>query len=132
YGDALHGRDLVEIEIVGDDLGLEAQGQFDQFVIHLAGLARNVLDDANLVRRQFLNALQDFETASAALTAQAVGRVGDGLELMQDKAWNKERAIEKVRFANFGDASVNEHAGVQQFAVGGNRGRICAVTEQCS
>src|SRR5215471_3096745 len=49
---------------------------------------------------------------------------------MQDKARNKERTIEKVRFANFGEAAVNEHAGVQQFAVGGNRGRICAVTEQ--
>ena len=71
--DALDRSDLVEIEIVGDDFGLEAERQFDELAIDIASLAGSVLDDANFVGCQLLNALQDFKATPAALAAQAVG-----------------------------------------------------------
>jgi hypothetical protein len=58
--DALDRSDLIEIEIVGDDFGLEAERQFDELAIDITSLAGNVLDDAYFVGWQLLNALQDF------------------------------------------------------------------------
>src|SRR5689334_2088456 len=81
---------------------------------------------------QLLNALKDFEAAATALATQAVGRIGDGLQFMKDEPRNKERAIEEVCFADFGDAAVDQHAGVEQLSVDGNRGRARAKPQQWS
>jgi hypothetical protein len=80
-------------------------------------LAWNVVDDADFVGWQLLNALQDFEATAAALAAQAVRGVGDSLQFVQDELRYQQGAIEKVGFADVGNAAVDENAGVQEFAV---------------
>ena len=128
--DALNAGDFVEIEIVGDDLGLEAESEFDEFAIDFAGVAGNVVDDADFERLKLLDALQDFEAAASALAAEAVWRIGNGLKFAQDELRDEERAVEEVGFADLGDAAVNEDAGVEELGVGGDGGQRMAQAEQ--
>lgn len=45
--DALNTGDFIEVEIVGNDFGLEAESEFDQFAVDFADLAGSVFDDAD-------------------------------------------------------------------------------------
>jgi hypothetical protein len=76
-----------------------------------------------------LEALEDFKAAAATLALERIGRIGDQLKFVEDETGNAERAIEEVGFADFGDATVNEDAGVEKFqgrqrALGRNRDRM--------
>src|SRR5262249_9057082 len=116
-GDALDAGNFIEIEVVGNDLGLKAQGEFDKVVINFAGLTGNFFDNSHFVRGQLLDALKHFKPTTAALTAQAVRRVGDGLQLVQDKTGNEKRSIQKMCFADVGYAAVDQDAGVEKFTI---------------
>src|SRR5581483_3525146 len=111
--DALQLGNLVEVEIVGDDLPLIELGQFNQLEVHFADGGKVVFDDLHLQGRYFLQALQDVQTAAAAIPLERVGGVSHQLQLPQHKLRDHQRAVEKARLGNIGDAAVNDHAGIE-------------------
>ena len=56
--DALNTGYFVEVEIIGDNLGAEAQSNFDEFTIHFVRSIGIVFDNADFKVWHFLNALQ--------------------------------------------------------------------------
>ena len=62
-----------------------------------------------------METLEDFKAAAAALALERIGGIGDQLKFVEDETGNAERAIEEMGFADFGDATVNEDAGVDKF-----------------
>jgi len=123
--DALDARDLIEIEIIGDDFGVALAGEFDELEIDSGDRRKIVLENAEIEPGHFLHALKNFESATAALALEGVGRVGDELELVEDEARNAEGAVEEMCFANVGDAAVDERAGVEQLGrMTGGRGEF--------
>jgi hypothetical protein len=47
------------------------------------------------------------------LAAQAIGRVGDILQLVQHKAGNQKRAGQESGFGDVSHASIDDHARIQ-------------------
>jgi hypothetical protein len=62
--------------------------------------------------RHFLDALQDFQAASAALAFQRIGGIGNKLELVQNELRDDYGSVEKLGVGDIGDAAVDDHAGV--------------------
>ena len=62
-----------------------------------------------------MEALEYLKAAAAALALERIGGIGDQLKFVEDETGNAERAIEEMGFADFGDATVNEDAGVEKF-----------------
>ena len=67
----------------------------------------------DLDARHLLDLLQDVEAAPAAVALERVGRVGDELQLLEHELRDDERAVDEARFADVGDAAVDDHAGVE-------------------
>ena len=63
-------RNLVEVEVISDDLGVEILGQFEQLEIDLADVRVVIGHDLNSQQRIALHALEDIEAAAAALAAR--------------------------------------------------------------
>src|SRR5262249_24421267 len=91
--DAAQLRDLVQIEVVGDDLAVQRARQLDQLQVDFADVREVHVGDRHLDADHLLDALQDVETAAAAVALQRVRRVGDQLQLLQHKLRDDERAV---------------------------------------
>ena len=52
--------------------------------------------------------------AAAALAAQAIGRIGNVLQLVEHEARDEQRAGQEAGAGDIGDAPVDDHAGIQQ------------------
>ena len=113
-GDALHARNLVEVEIICDDFGVTLTGEFDELKVDGRDGGEIFLENAEIEPGHFLQALKNFESAASALALERVGGIGNELELVEDKARDAEGAVEEMCFANVGDAAVDERAGVEQ------------------
>ena len=61
-----------------------------------------------------LHAVQHFEPAPAAGALDIVGRISDLLQLQQDKPGYHDHAIDNVGFNQIGDATVDDHAGIEE------------------
>ena len=83
--DALQRGDLVQVEIVGHNFRVVALGQLDQLQIHFGDVREIVFGDLHVEMRHFLDALQHFQSAAAALALQRVGRIGHQLQLAQNE-----------------------------------------------
>src|SRR5262249_37810052 len=108
--DALKLRDLVEVEVVGDDLSLVHLGQFNQLHVNFTNGGEVVFDDLDLEGRCLLQTLQDVEAAAAAVALERIGRVGDELEFAQDKLRDHDDAVEEAGFSDVGNAAVDDDA----------------------
>src|SRR5580765_4342456 len=62
--DALDAGYFIEIEVIGNNFGVQAQRQFDKFAVHFAGGRGAVLQDTDFQRGNFLDALQHFQTTT--------------------------------------------------------------------
>ena len=126
-GEALHARDFVQIEIVGNNFGVKTARDIDKFLIDGNNSRDVFFQDAHFEARHFLHALQDFQATTAALALERVGGIGDKLQFVENETWNAESAIEKMSFADVGDTTVDEYAGVEKFQrrIGRNQG-FCA------
>src|SRR5204862_4223674 len=111
--DAAQLRDLVEIEVVGDDLPLQRARELDQLQIDFADVREVDVGDHHLDARHLLNLLQNVEAAAAAVALHRVARIGDELQFLQHELRNHERAVDKPGFADVGDAPVDDDAGVE-------------------
>ena len=112
--DALHAGNFIEIEVVGDNPGAEAEGKLDEFAVNFIRSIGIIFDDADFKSLHLLDALQDFESAAPALTTQAVGGVSDHLQLVQDELRNQQRTIEEMGFADIRDPAVNQRRNRRQ------------------
>src|SRR5262249_47909962 len=111
--DAAQLRDLVQVEIVGDDLALERARELDQFQIDFADVGKVEIGDRDLDAGHLLDLLQDVETAAAAVALHRVGGIGDELQLLQDELRDDQRAVDEPGLADVGDAAVDDHARVE-------------------
>ena len=55
--------------------------------------------------------------SSPAIALQGIGGVRHQLQFPQHKLGNDQRAVNKARFANVGDAAVDDDAGVEHFVI---------------
>ena len=108
-------RATIEIEIVGDNFGTSAAGEFHELLVDARLRGDILFDDADFEGGHFLEALENFKAAAATLALERIGRIGDQLKFVEDETGNAERAIEEMGFADVGDAAVNEDAGVEKF-----------------
>ena len=115
--DALEFRDLVQVEIVGDDLGAELLGQGDQLAVHFADLGEVLFGDPDLHVAHLLDPVQDVEAAPAPGPFQGVRGIGDVLQFVQDELRNDDGAVEKFRLAHIGDPAVDDHARIHDLDV---------------
>src|SRR5579864_5336865 len=111
--DSVQLGDFVQIEIIGDDFAIVNFGQLDQFHVDFADVREVVLDDLHVEVRHFLDALQNIETAAAAIAFHGVGGIGDQLQFAQHELRDDEHAIEKTGFGDVGDAAVDDDAGIE-------------------
>src|SRR5262249_12487221 len=105
--------DFVQIEIVGNDLAIVDLRQLDQLHIHFANVGKIVFQDLNVQLGHLLDALQDIQAAAAAVALHRVRRIGDQLQLPQDKLRDHQRAVDKSGFYDIGDPSIDNDAGVE-------------------
>ena len=74
-GQAVEPGDLVQVEVVGDDLGVHRLGQLDELGIDVADVGEIQLgDDDRDDLGGFLEVVEDVEAAPAALALQPVRR----------------------------------------------------------
>src|SRR4029077_3377060 len=104
---------FVEVEIVGDDLAVVNLGQLDQLHIDFAHVREIILHDLHVEMGHFLDALQDIETAAAAIALHRIRRIRDQLQFPQNELRDHQHAVEKSGFSDVGDSTINDHAGVQ-------------------
>ncbi len=60
-----------------------------------------------------MQALQDVETAAAAVALQRIGGVGHQLQFAKHELGNDNGAVEKAGFGDISDAAVNDDAGIE-------------------
>ena len=106
---------LVQVEVVGDDLGLPLLGQLQQLEVDFADGGKIVGDDLNLELGVGLHALQHVKAAAAALALGTIGGVGHHLELAEHELRHHQRAVDKAGFGDVGNAPVDDDASVQDF-----------------
>src|SRR6266478_6122313 len=114
HREALHRRDFVQVEVIGNDLCSRAPRQLHQFVIHIPGLRKIFLQNPHFHLGHFLNLLQPFESAPSALPLQRVRRIGHHLQFVQHKLRHAENSFHELRVAYIRDAPVDQYAGVQK------------------
>src|ERR1700730_9918899 len=112
---SLKRSDFVEVEIVRNDFRVVALSHLDQLQIHLDDVREIVFGDLHLQMRHFLDALEHLEAAPASLALQRIGRIGDELQLVQDKLRNNYCAVQKQGIGDVCHAAVDDHARIQQF-----------------
>ena len=64
-------------------------------------------------RSDLLQALQNVETAAAAVTLERVGRIGHQLQFAQDELRRHDHAVEEAGFGDVRDPAVDDDAGVE-------------------
>src|SRR5262249_39461623 len=73
-------RNLIQIEVVGDDLGLVDLGELDQLQVDFADVREIILHDLHIHRRHFLGPLQNVQSAPPTVALQTIRRVGNKLQ----------------------------------------------------
>src|SRR6476646_7004668 len=106
-------RDFVQIKVVGHDSAVVDLGQLNQFEIDLRHIRKIILNDLDIEVRHFGDALQNVQTATAAVAFHGVGGIRHQLKLAQHEAGNYQSAFDKSRLGNVGDATVDDHARIQ-------------------
>src|SRR5579883_2432262 len=110
-------RDLVQVEISGDDLCLKLFCQLNQLQVHFPCLREIVLHDLHIQQRVALHPLEHIEPAPSALPLRAVGGIGHHLQLMQNKFRDDQCPIHKSGFGHVSNTTINNRACVQQLHV---------------
>ena len=110
--DALQFRNLVQVEIIGDDLGVQFFRQGHQFRVHTLQLREVVIADLDVHADAPLHAVQNVQTPSSPRPFHGVRGIGNVLQLVQNEARHDQIALQKSGVRNVGDPAVNDDAGV--------------------
>src|SRR5258708_5398594 len=112
-------RDLVQVEIVGDDLRFDLFGKLDQFVIDLAHIREVSLANDYFVARSLLllNPLKNVESATAAIAFDRVGTVGYLLKLAQHELRYHQHAGKKACLGDVGHPAIDDDRSIEDQGV---------------
>src|ERR1035437_6547010 len=113
-GDALKFGDLGEVEIVGDEAGLEIEREVDELGVHVFFPGKIAVVDADFNFRAVLKAVEHFEAASSTRSFDGIGGIGNLLEFVQHEAGDDGQAFNEFRLDEVGDPAINDHARVEQ------------------
>ena len=111
--DSLQLRNFIQVEVVRDDFAFVDFRQLDQFQVDLTHGREIILNDLNLERGHFLEALENIQPAATAVALQRVGGIGHQLKLAQHKLRRNNDAIEESGLGNVGNPAVDDDAGVE-------------------
>src|SRR5882724_8756819 len=106
-------RDLVEVEVIGDDFAVVQLAELDQFLVDLARVRKVLFDDLHIDIGHLLKTLQDVEAAPATVSFHRVRRIGDQLQLPQHELRNDQRAFEKTGLGDIRDTAVDDYTSVE-------------------
>ena len=95
--------------------------QFEQLEIDLLDGREIGFDDLDVERAVALQAVEHVETAPPALPLRRIGRVGDLLQLAQDKLRDDDGAAQKTRLGYVGNSSVDNHGRVHDLVIASRR-----------
>src|SRR5579884_957232 len=112
--DALQFRHAVEVEVVSDDGAMQVTRHLHQLAIYLGNAFYVVISNLDRNGGVFLQAVQHFQSAPTAIAAHRIGRVGDMLQLIEDKAGDDKRTGDEAGRADISDTPVDNRAGIQQ------------------
>src|SRR5712691_9468822 len=109
----LQPRHLTKRMVVSEQARLQ-----DLRCAHQASIHAQIDIVAALMNGQFhiaraLKIVQNLETAPAALALGRIARIGERLQLAQDKSRHDQRATEKTGCAKLGDASIDNDVGIE-------------------
>ena len=107
-------RDLVEVVVVRDDLAADLLAEAHELRVDLRDIVEVDIRDLDLDLRALADALQNVEPAAAARALERIGRVGDVLELFEDKDRDEQRALDEARVADIGDAAIDNDTRIEQ------------------
>ncbi len=93
-GDAFHVRDAVQIIIVRENLAAQIVRQSNELRVGTAHV--RIVALAHLEHAQFLQTVEHFQSAPAARAPHRIGRVGNGLQLLQYEARQDKRPLQKA------------------------------------
>ena len=111
---ALQLRELVEVEVVSDDLGIDVLSKLNQLQIHFLEARIIGFKNPHVEARHFLDLLQNVQSPPAAVPFQTVRRVGHELQLPKHELRNHQHSVHEPRRGYVGDAAVDDHAGVEE------------------
>ena len=113
--DAVQLGHLVEVVVVGDDLALQVLGQQHQLLVdRLAGeFGQLAVVDHEVDLRVAAEPVEDVEPAAAAVAAELVGGIGDGLQLGDDELRHDQLVVDDAGLDDVGDPPVDDDAGVE-------------------
>ena len=103
-----------KVVVAGEDARLELVGEADEFAVNGAAARGAAVVDLDGDAAFALEALEHFESAASAVTAQAVAGVGDVLQFLEDEFGHDEGGVEDAGVAEVGEAAVNDGAGVNE------------------
>src|SRR5213076_249062 len=101
-------RDLVQIEVVGDDLSGKRARQLDQLQIDFLDVGKVGVRDRDVYAAHLLDLLQDVETAAAPIALQRIGRIRHQLQLLQHELRDDERPVHEAGLADISDPAIDD------------------------
>jgi hypothetical protein len=106
---------LVEVKIIGDNLGMDILGQGDQFGVYFLDFGVILIDDLHFQIILLLNSIQNIQAPPSSSALQRIRGVCDVSKFLEDKLGNDKRPFDESRIANIRDASVDDYTGIQHF-----------------
>ncbi|HAM41001.1 MAG TPA: hypothetical protein DCP69_06605, partial [Candidatus Omnitrophica bacterium] len=91
--------DLVEVVVVGDDLGRGQLGELDQLGVDLGHVGHLFLMDVHIHMGLPAQLLEDVQAPAPAVALDGIIAIGDGVELPQDKPGNQQPPLEEPGLA---------------------------------
>src|SRR5262249_26481066 len=94
---------FVQVEVIRDDLTPQHFRQLHKLAVHFRNFVEIPFIDQHFHVKILLDFVQNVESAPASIPLQQVRRIGNMLQLLQDKLGNDQRSFNKTRFADVGD-----------------------------
>jgi hypothetical protein len=116
---ALEFGEFAKVVIISEKLRAEVAGKADEFAVDSSFVREIAVVDFDLVGRVFLDAAEDFESATSASALDGIFGVGDLLKFFKHEARNDNDALQEIGFDKVGDATIDDDAGVEQEEVVG-------------
>ena len=111
-GNALQLRHFVEVIIIGENFPLDQLPQPHQLGVNFRHILEIAIVNLNKNTHLFLNAVQNIQAAPSTVSLEQVRRIRDVLQFLQHETGNQQRPFDKTAFADIGDPSVNNDAGI--------------------
>ena len=110
--------DPVEVVVICHDGGVPVPRQADELHVYLCHVRDVIVDELDVDQWLLLQKIEHLQPPAATISAQGVTGVGDVLQLGQHKMGHHHMVAEKPSLGDVHDATVDDHAGVEQHGGG--------------